>query len=251
MTTPERHGGRSLLWPKETSISAASRRRRWSHLARSTRITIGILASSAVVAAAIYGITFAFGSAHQPRGLSTDGANAASRVPASGRSSIPGPFAWLASTAPPTTWTRLTLPSGLGSLSVPPRFRAVGGDQGTGTFALLGSDGTYLGYINVTPRQGDERLAGWAAFRLAHLRGDGSISARQHGAVESVRTGQSQRSCVTDDYVTEIGHHHFQEVACLVMTTSAGSVVVAATPSGDPAHLWAQLERTVAAYPFA
>jgi hypothetical protein len=156
----------------------------------------------------------------------------------------------LASTAPPT-WARLTLPSGLGSLSVPPRFRAVGGDQGTATFALLGSDGTSLGYLNVTPRQGDERLAGWAAFRLAHLRGDGSISARQDGAVESVRTGQSLRSCVTDDYVTEIGHHHFQEVACLVMTTSAGSVVVAATPSGDPAHLLAQLERTVAAYPFA
>jgi hypothetical protein len=157
----------------------------------------------------------------------------------------------LASTAPPTSWTRLTLPSGLGSLAEPPRFRAVRGDQGTATLALLGSDSTYLGYLNVTPRQGDERLAGWAAFRLAHLRGDGSISARQDGAVESVRTGQSLRSCVTDDYVTEIGHHHFHEVACLVMTTSAGSVVVAATPSGDPAHLWAQLERTVAAYPFA
>jgi hypothetical protein len=157
----------------------------------------------------------------------------------------------LASTAPPTTWTRLTLPSGLGSLSVPPGFRAVAGDQGTATLALLGSDGTYLGYLNVTPRQGDERLAGWAAFRLDHLRSDGSISVRQDGAVDSVRTGQSLRSCVTDDYVTEIGHHHFHEVACLVMTTSASSVVVAATPSGDPAHLFAQLERTVAAYPFA
>jgi hypothetical protein len=157
----------------------------------------------------------------------------------------------LASTAPPTTWTRLTLPSGLGSLAVPPGFGAVGGDQGTATLALLGSDGINLGYLNVTPRQGDEGLKGWAGFRLAHLRGDGSISARQDGAVESVRTGQSLRSCVTDDYVTEIGHHHFQEVACFVMTTSATGVVVAATPMGDPAHLWAQLERTVAAYPFA
>jgi hypothetical protein len=157
----------------------------------------------------------------------------------------------LASTTPPTTWTRLTLPSGLGSLSVPPGFSAVAGDQGTASLALLDSDGTYLGYLNVTPRQGDERLAGWAAFRLAHLRGDGSISAHQDGAVQSVRTGQSLRSCVTDDYVTEIGHHHFQEVACLVTTTSASGVVVAATPSGDPAHLWPQLERAVAAYPFA
>jgi hypothetical protein len=132
---------------------------------------------------------------------------------------------------------------------VPPGFRAVRGDQGTATLGFLGSDGTYLGYLNVTPRQGDERLAGWAAFRLAHLRGDGSISAKQDGAVQSVRTGQSLRSCVIDDYVTDIGHHHFHEVACLVMTTSAGTVVVAATPSGDPAHLWTQLERAVAAYP--
>jgi hypothetical protein len=214
-------------------------------------MALGILASSAVFAAAAYGIAVAARSTHQPRGLSAHGATASSRGPAVGRSLLPGPFAWLTSTVPPTTWTRLTLPSGLGSLSVPPGFRAVRGDQGTATLAVLGSDRSYLGYLNVTPLQGDERLAGWAAFRLAHLRGDGSISVMPDGAVQSVRTGQSLRSCVTDDYVTEIGRHRFHEVACLVTTISAGSVVVAATPSGDPAHLWPQLERTVAAYPFA
>lgn len=232
-------------------MSAALALRRWSRLARSTRIALGMLASSAMVAAAIYGVAFALRSAHQPTGLSADGATATGRFSASGRSSLPSPFAWLASIAPPTTWTRITIPSGLGSLSVPPMFGVVRGDPETATFALPGSDGTYLGYLNVTPLQGDERLAGWAGFRLAHLRGDGSISVRQDGAVESVRTGKSLRSCVADDYVTEIGHHHFQEVACLVTTTSAGGVVVAATPAGDPAHLWAQLERTVAAYPYA
>ena len=214
-------------------------------------MALGILTSSAVLAAAAYGITIAVRSAHQTNRISADGASAISTAPDTGVSSLPGPFAWLTSTAPPTTWTRLTLPSGLGSLSVPPRLRPVPGDEGTATLAFFGSDGTYLGYLNVTPRQGEESLAGWAAFRLAHLRGDGSISARQDGAVESVRTGQSLRSCVTDDYETEIGRHHFHEVACLVMTTSASSVVVAATPSGDPAHLWTQLERAVAAYPFA
>jgi hypothetical protein len=99
--------------------------------------------------------------------------------------------------------------------------------------------------------EGDERLAGWAGFRLAHLRDDGTISAKKDGAVESVRTGQSLRSCITDDYVTEIAHHHFQEVACLVMSTSEVGVVVATTPSGDPAHVWRDLERAVAAYPLA
>jgi hypothetical protein len=50
--------------------------------------------------------------------------------------------------------------------------------------------------------------------------------------------------------VTTIDHHHFREVACYVTSGSVGSVVVAATPSGDPALVWTQLERAVAAYPF-
>jgi hypothetical protein len=116
---------------------------------------------------------------------------------------------------------------------------------------LLAPDGTYLGYLNVTPVEGDEGLADWAAFRVSHLREDDAISASLDGAVQSVQVGQTRRSCVTDDYVTEIGHHHFHEVACLVTTVSTGGVVVAATPTGDPAHLWAQLERAVAAYPTA
>ena len=214
-------------------------------------MALGILTSSAVLAAAAYGIAVAVGSAHPTSGPAAQGATASSLGHATGPASLPGPFAWLASTAPPTTWARLTLPAGLGSLSLPPGFRAVPGDPGTASFAVLGSDGTYLGYLNVTPRQGDERLADWAAFRLAHLRGDETISATQDGSVQSVQTANTMRSCVTDDYVTEVGHHHFHEVACLVMTTSAASVVVAATPSGDPAHLWAQVERAVAAYPFA
>ena len=224
--------------------------RRWSRQSNSTRLAVGLLISLAVVAAAIYGTVFAGSSAH-PKGLSAQSATGSSPAADGGRYSLPGPFAWLTSTAPPTTWTRLTLPAGLGSLAVPPRFHSVPGDKGTASLAFLGADDTYLGYLNVTPRQGDERLAGWAAFRLAHLRGDGTISATQDGAVQSVRTGQSLRSCVTDDYVTEVGHHRFHEVACLVTTASAVSVVVAATPLGDPAHLWAQLERAVAAYPLA
>jgi hypothetical protein len=220
-------------------------------LSRSTRMAVGILTSSAVLAAAGFGIAATVGSAHPPRGPAVQGATAATRASASGHSSLPGPFAWLASTTAPPTWARLTLPAGLGSLSVPPGFRAVDGDAGTASFALLGSDGTYLGYLNVTPRQGDERLDGWAAFRLAHLRGDETVSATQDGAVQSVETGDTLRSCVTDDYVTEVGHHRFHEVACLVTTASTASVVVAATPSEDPAHLWSQLERAVAAYTLA
>ena len=161
-----------------------------------------------------------------------------------------GSFGWLASTTPPATWSRLTVPSGLGTLPSPPGFRTVGGDPGTLSVALRNSAGTYLGYLNVTPRQGPETLQDWAAFRLTHLRGDAAVSVHEDAMVQSVRTAAAMRSCVIDDYVTTVGHHQFHEVGCYVMKGSVGSVVVATTPSGDPAHVWTQLERAVAAYPF-
>ena len=167
----------------------------------------------------------------------------------SASSVAPGPFHWLASTTPPATWTRLGGPSGLGLVSSPPGFRRVHGDPGSLTAVLLSSTGTYLGYINVTPHQGHETLRDWAAFRLTHLRGDGAVSAHEDAMVQSVRTAATVRSCVIDDYVTTVGHHPFHEVACDVTNGSVSSVVVAATPSGDPAHVWTELERAVAAYP--
>ena len=115
---------------------------------------------------------------------------------------------------------------------------------------MLNSAGTYLGYLNVTPRQGAETLQDWAAFRLSHLRDDDAVSVHEDAMVRSVRTAAAVRSCVIDDYVTTVGHHHFHEVACYVTSGSVSSVVVAATPSGDPAHVWTELERAVAAYPF-
>ena len=124
------------------------------------------------------------------------------------------------------------------------------GDRGTLSVALRNSAGTYLGYLNVTPRQGSETPQDWAVFRLTHLRRDDAISVQEDAKVQSVRTAAAVRSCVIDDYVTTVGHHQFHEVACYVVRGSVGSVVVAATPSGDPAHVWTQLERAVAAYPF-
>jgi hypothetical protein len=165
-------------------------------------------------------------------------------------SAMLGSFGWLASTTPPATWSRLTVPSGLGTLPSPPGFRTVDGDPGTLSVALRNSAGTYLGYLNVTPRQGPETLTDWTAFRLTHLRGDAAVSVHEDAMVQSVRTAAAMRSCVIDDYVTTVGHHQFHEVGCYVMKGSVGSVVVATTPSGDPAHVWTQLERAVAAYPF-
>lgn len=216
----------------------------------SPRLVIGIVSAVVLVAAA------SIGSAVWPatKAQAVGPAKASTVHSESASSATLGSFGWLASTAPPATWTRLTAPSGLGTLSSPPGFRTVDGDPGTLSVALRNSAGTYLGYLNVTPHQGHETLQGWAAFRLSHLLGDDAVSVHEDATVQSVGTATATataiRSCVTDDYVTTIGHHHFHEVVCYVTSGSVSSVVVAATPSDDPAHVWTQLERSVAAYPF-
>jgi hypothetical protein len=148
----------------------------------------------------------------------------------------------------PQGWTQLDGVPSVGPLPVPPGFRAVAGDPGTLTAVLFGPGGAYLGYLNATPRQGGERLQGWPKFRLEHLRDEDASSARKDATAQLVRTGTALRSCVADDYVTRVGSHDFHEVACLVVQQSASSVIVGATPSGDPAHVWAELQRAVAAY---
>jgi hypothetical protein len=209
----------------------------------SPRPVIGLASAVMLVAAASIGSAVWPASKAQAVGALT----ATTGHPRSAGSSTLGSFGWLASTTPPATWARLAVPSGLGTVSLPPGFRAVEGDPGTLSVALLNSVGTYLGYLNVTPRQGDETLRDWAAFRLSHLLADDAVSVHEDAMVRSVRTAAAVRSCVTDDYVTTIGNHHFHEVACYVMSGSVGSVVVAAIPSGDPAHVWTELESAVAA----
>jgi hypothetical protein len=213
----------------------------------SPRLVIGIVSAVVLVAVAA-----GIGSAVQPasKARASDATKATTAQSGFASSAPLGSFGWLASTTPPATWARLSVPSGLGTLPSPPGFRTVHGDPGTLSVALRNSAGTYLGYLNVTPRQGPETLPDWAAFRLTHLRGDNAASVHEDAMVQSVRTAAAMRSCVTDDYVTTVGRHEFHEVACYVMRGTVGSVVVAATPSGDPAHVWTQLERAVAAYPF-
>jgi hypothetical protein len=231
-------GAVALLGWAGLEMRAPTRQRRQhppSQHAPFTRRPLGVLTSLVLLIAVAGGVAVAVRSSSAPKTASTQ----------------LGSLAAIASTTPPAGAPRVTLASGLGSISVPAGFVPVGGDPGTASFARRAEDGSYVGFLNVTPQQGDERLEGWAAFRLAHLRSEGSMSALEHGAVEDVRTAQDARSCVTDDYVTQIGHHHFQEVACLVMTGSTGNVVVAATPWGDPGHVWTQLGRDVASYSLA
>ena len=165
----------------------------------------------------------------------------ASRTPASG-------FPALVPAAAPASWPRLTLPNGTAVLSYPPSLHPLHADTDAASAARVTPGGAFQLYLNATPRQGDERLRGWAAFRLRLLRADDAATARQIAAADGVRFRGGSGSCVIDSYVTKIHANHFQEIACLVQGRTGASVIVAAAPSATWAQARPLLLRSVAAY---
>ena len=150
--------------------------------------------------------------------------------------------------AAPAGWPRAALPGGTAVLSYPPSLHPLTGDKGTVSAARLGPGGTFQLYLNATPRQGAEILARWAAFRLKFLRADNAASARLDAAAQGVRFRGGTGSCVIDDYLTKIGAHHFEEIACLVQGRTSASVIVAAAPAASWAEVRPLLFQAVAAY---
>jgi hypothetical protein len=162
---------------------------------------------------------------------------------------LPGrAFPPLVPAAAPALWPHLTLPNGTAVLSYPPSLHPLAGDTDAVSAGRLGPGGAYQLYLNATPRQGAERLRHWAAFRLTLLRSDDAASAHEVGAAEGVKFRGGTGSCVIDAYVTRIGAHHYQEIACLVQGRTSASVIVAAAPSATWAQARPLLFRAVAAY---
>ena len=150
--------------------------------------------------------------------------------------------------AAPAGWPHLTLPNGTAVLSYPPSLRPLAGDTDAVSAARLGPGGAFQLYLNATPRQGASACGDWAAFRLRLLRSDDAASAHQDAAAEGVKFRGGTGSCVIDDYVTRIGGHHYQEIACLVQGRTSASVIVAAAPAATWARARPLLLRAVAAY---
>jgi hypothetical protein len=133
-------------------------------------------------------------------------------------------------------------------LSYPPGLLPIAGDKAAVSAAKIGPGGAFRLYLNATPRQGSEQLAHWSAFRLHLLRSDDAVSAQQLAGVQGIKFRGGTGSCVMDRYVTRIGGHHYQEIACLVQGHSGASVVVAAAPAAQWATAQPLLLRAVAAY---
>jgi len=160
----------------------------------------------------------------------------------------PASFPSLVPAVAPASWLHLTLPDGTAVLSYPPSLQQISGDTDAVSAARLGPGGGIQLYLNATPRQGTENLAHWAAFRLALLRSDDAASAREVAAAERVKFRGGTGSCVIDAYVTRIGAHQYQEIACLVQGRQSASVIVAAAPAATWAEERPLLFQAVAAY---
>ena len=133
-------------------------------------------------------------------------------------------------------------------LSYPPEMRRALSDSDAVSAARVGRGGAYLLYLNAIPWQGGENLRNWAVYRLRVLRAEDASWAREDTAATGLAFLGGTGSCVIDDYLTRIGAHHYQELACLVKGRSGASVIVAAAPAARWARARPLLELAVAAY---
>ncbi|HEY2055307.1 MAG TPA: hypothetical protein VGH14_15350 [Solirubrobacterales bacterium] len=109
---------------------------------------------------------------------------------------------------------------------------------------MRGPSGRIVGYLNATPRQGDETAANWSHFRIAHNREEGDREDRLAAAATGLRFHAATGACVIDAYTTITGNR-FREIACLVTGRSAATVIVAAAPPSRWAAEAPLLERAV------
>ena len=182
----------------------------------------------------------------------TAAAASGSRVVIDGARSARGPSArasfWPHPAMPPRGWRRGSIASGDASVSYPASWKPIPGDTGTVSFSLRDAGGAYLGYINVTPRQGAEQLHGWAQFRLRRNRAEGATRVRAVASVERLPFASATGSCVIDDYLSRVGAHPYREVACIVAGHRATSVLVGAARLSEWNNLRAVLKLAAASF---
>ena len=95
----------------------------------------------------------------------------------SSRGRASGPFAWLRPATPPTGWN-VARTHGGATLAYPPRWTPIKTDPGTASVALLDGGERIDGYLNATPRQGNETLGDWSRFRPQHNQDEGDRGVR-------------------------------------------------------------------------
>jgi hypothetical protein len=145
----------------------------------------------------------------------------------------------------PSGWQVARIPDGA-VMPYPPGWSLIHGDRGTATAALLDAGQRYLGYLNVTPRQANENLAGWAAFRVHHNAEEGERDLQTLAARNAVRVRGGRGNCVEDSYKTTAGTRYI-EIACLIAGPRTTAVVVGAAAPGSWARVAPMLEQAISA----
>jgi hypothetical protein len=163
----------------------------------------------------------------------------------SGRGRASGPFGWLRPASPPTGWS-VARTRGGGMLAYPPGWAPLKTDPGTASVALLGAGERIDGYLNATPRQGNETLADWSRFRPRHNQGEGDRGVRLLAATTTARFRSGRGACVIDTYNTSKAN--YREIACLVSGPGSSAVVVAAAPTALWDQQAATLQRAVSSF---
>lgn len=182
------------------------------------------------------GQTAGAGTTAQRSGPATSPARVAKDSPSAG-------FSWLQSRPIPRGWSREKLPDGA-VLAYPPGWTPIEGDAGTASAALFGPGHRLTGYLNLTPRQGDETLGNWVRSRLEHNAEDGQHDVRLQAGSGTLRYGSGRAACVRDGYTTST-RGRYVEIACLLSSSRGGGVVVAASPPGAWSREAALLERAI------
>jgi hypothetical protein len=163
----------------------------------------------------------------------------------SGRGHASGPFGWLRPASTPAGWNVARILGGA-TLAYPPGWTPLKTDPGTASVALLGNGGRIDGYLNATPRQGNETLADWSRFRPQHNQGEGDRDDSLVAAITDAPFRSGRGACAIDTYTTSKAS--YREIACLVSGPGSSAVVVAAAP----AALWDQqaatLQRAVSSF---
>ena len=159
----------------------------------------------------------------------------------------PQAFNWLQPAPPPSSWDISKLPNGEARLAFPASWRSIVSDPGTRTAAIRSSGGHIVGYLNATPRQGDESLAGWSSFRIEHNQEEGDTNVKLVAAADNLMFRGGHGSCVIDDYRSWSGHQ-YREVACIVAGTKATTVIVGAAPPHDWHRQSPAIERAISAF---
>ena len=124
----------------------------------------------------------------------------------------------------PSGWRIMRIPNGA-TLAYPPGWRRIQSDFDTASVALIGPGGQILGYLNITPQQGQETLANWNHFRIDHNGEEGDRAIVTLATAGGVRFRTGHGSCVRDSYITRSANH-YTELACIVAGRRATTVVV-------------------------